>query len=50
MEEFLFQEITRTKEYGNGESVIVIKWKTIFMEKRLRGRMSWYCKDELIDY
>ena len=34
---------------GNGESVIVNKQKTIFMEE-IKGRMCSYCKNELSDY
>lgn len=50
MEELLFWEMTRTRKDSNVESVVVIKWKTIFTEKKLKSRMPWYCKNELNDY
>lgn len=50
MEELLFWEMTRTRKDSNVESVVVIKWKTIFTEKKLKSRRPWYCKNELNDY
>lgn len=50
MEELFFGEMLRIREESKGKLVIVIKQEEIFMEKRLRGRMLWYCKDELSDY
>lgn len=42
--------MTRTREDGNGKSMMVMKWKTISLEKRLKSRISEFYKNELSNY